>query len=181
MTLGQDIRVFDWFIIHFTENPGMAFGMEFGGIFGKMVLSSFRIFAIGAIVWYIVHLIRNKAHLGLVLSVSLILAGAVGNILDSALYGLMFKQGLVFNSQLNYWMPYAGLAEFGHPGYAGFLKGCVVDMLYFPLVDTHFPSWFPVWGGEPFVFFRPVFNIADSAITVGVFIILIFQKRFFSK
>jgi signal peptidase II len=181
MTLGQDIKIFSWFIIHYTENPGMAFGMEFGGISGKMVLSTFRIFAIGAIVWYIVHLIRSKAHVGLIMCVSLILAGAVGNILDSVFYGLIFDKGLVYNEQLNYWMPYSGLAQFGVPGYAGVLKGCVVDMLYFPLVDTHFPDWLPIWGGEPFVFFRPVFNIADSSITVGVILILMFQKGFFQK
>ena len=178
MTIGEEFRVFDWFIIHFTENPGMAFGMEFGGSLGKLALSSFRIFAVGAIIWYLVHLVKTKAHWGFVLSIALILAGAVGNILDSAFYGLFFNKGLTFDSQYNYWMPYPGVAEFG-TGYASFLKGCVVDMLYFPLLQGHFPQWFPIWGGEQFVFFRPVFNIADSSITVGVSLILIFQKRFF--
>jgi signal peptidase II len=166
-------------LIHFIENPGMAFGMKFGGSFGKMLLSIFRICAVFGIGWYLVHLIKTKAHSGLVLSIGLILAGAVGNIIDSAFYGLIFDKGLVFDPVLNDWVPYSGIAELSTKGYAGFLQGSVVDMLYFPIIDSHFPSWVPIWGSQHFVFFSPVFNIADSSITIGVVIILLFQKKFF--
>jgi len=180
MMLGQEHRIIgDWFIIHFTENPGMAFGMKFGGSFGKMLLSIFRIVAVFGIGWYLIHLVKTKAKLGFVLSIALILAGAVGNILDSAFYGLFFDKGLVYDPSLNDWTPYFGQAQLGGSGYAGFLRGSVVDMLYFPIIKGHYPSWIPFVGSEQFVFFRPVFNIADSAITVGVLIILLFQKRFF--
>jgi signal peptidase II len=182
LALGESIHVFgDKFQLHFTENPGMAFGMVFGGQTGKLVLSVFRIIAAVGIIWYMRHLIHAKVKLGLILCFSLILAGAVGNILDSAFYGLIFDRGMVFNPELGRWVEYAGVAEFGSPGYAGFLKGCVVDMLYFPLVDGQYPSWIPIWGGQPFMFFRPVFNIADSSITIGVFLILIFQRRYFKS
>ena len=179
---GQNFHVFgNWFIIHFTENPGMAFGMRFGGSFGKLLLSTFRILAVFGIGWYLVHLAKTKAPVGLVLSIALILAGAVGNILDSAFYGLLFDKGSVFNPELNDWISYGGVAQLSSHGYAGFLKGSVVDMLYFPIISGHYPSWFPFVGSEPFEFFRPVFNIADSSITVGVIIILLFQKKFFKQ
>ncbi|HYX07984.1 MAG TPA: lipoprotein signal peptidase [Bacteroidales bacterium] len=170
MIIGQEYHVFDdWFIIHFTENNGMAFGMEFGGNLGKMILSVFRIFAIMGIGWYLFYLIRDKAHQGLVLAVSLILAGAIGNMLDSAFYGILFSDS------------YFQVARFLPPGggYSSFLHGRVVDMFYFPIMQGVYPSWFPFWRGQEFLFFRPVFNVADSSITIGVFIILIFQKRFF--
>jgi len=182
MALGDSFHVFgSKFLIHFTENPGMAFGMQFGGETGKLILSIFRIVAVIGICWYLAHLIKTKVKTGLILCFALILAGALGNILDSAFYGLIFDKGMTFNPTLNDWVPYAGVAEVGQPGYAGFLKGCVVDMLYFPLVSGHYPGWIPIWGGQEFMFFRPVFNIADSSITVGVFLILIFQKRFFKS
>jgi len=182
MMLGQEHSILgDWFIIHFTENPGMAFGMKFGGSFGKMVLSIFRIIAVFGIGWYLVRLVKTKASTGLILSFALILAGAVGNILDCAFYGLIFNKGLVYDPAMNDWISYFGQAGIGSPGYAGFLKGSVVDMLYFPIIQGHYPSWVPFVGTDQFIFFRPVFNIADSAITVGVFVILIFQKRFFGR
>lgn len=182
LALGDSIQVIgDKFQLHFTENPGMAFGMVFGGQTGKLVLSIFRIIAAIGIIWYMRHLIKSQVKLGLILCFSLILAGAVGNILDSAVYGLIFDKGMVFNPEIGRWVEYAGVAEFGSPGYAGFLKGCVVDMLYFPLIDGQYPSWIPFWGGKSFMFFRPVFNIADSSITVGVLLILIFQRRYFKN
>jgi signal peptidase II len=172
MMLGQEIRVMgNWFIIHFTENNGMAFGMEFGGSKGKLLLSVFRIVAIGGIGYYIYHLVKTKAHAGYVLCISLIFAGAVGNLIDSAFYGMIFNDS---NYQVAQFMPKEG-------GYSSFLHGRVVDMLYFPVVQGHYPSWFPIWGGDQFIFFRPVFNIADSSITIGVLIILLFQKRFFKQ
>jgi signal peptidase II len=172
MMLGQEIKVFgDWFIIHFTENNGMAFGMEFGGSKGKLLLSVFRIVAIGGIGYYIYHLVKTKAPNGYILCIALIFAGAVGNLIDSAFYGMIFNDS---NYQVAQFMPAEG-------GYSSFLHGRVVDMLYFPVMQGHYPSWFPFWGGDQFIFFRPVFNIADSSITVGVIIILIFQKRFFKQ
>lgn len=169
MMLGQEIRIADWFIIHFTENNGMAFGMELGGSIGKMILSLFRVVAVIAIGIYVVYLIKQKSSTGLIVSMSLILAGALGNIVDSLFYGMIFTDSYYQVAQA---FPSSG-------GYSSFLHGKVVDMFYFPLFSGHFPSWLPIWGGEEFEFFRPVFNIADSAITVGVAIILIFQKKYF--
>lgn len=159
----------------------MAFGLEFGGEWGKIALSLFRLIAISGIAWYLLKMIREKQHSGFVYAVSLILAGAVGNMIDSAFYGLIFDKGSVWNG--HYYEGYLGLAEFCSPGsgYNGFLRGNVVDMLYFPLLDGTFPEWLPFWGGEPFQFFRPVFNIADAAISIGVALIIIRQKTFFAK
>ncbi|MFC2111066.1 lipoprotein signal peptidase [Bacteroidota bacterium] len=174
MYLGQDIYVFgDWFIIHFTQNDGMAFGWKFAGEFGKLALSIFRIIAICAIGWYLYTLTKSKVHKGLIISVSLIMAGAIGNLIDSAFYGLIFSQSGDYITQT-----YATLFPEGG-GYGSFLHGSVVDMLYFPLIDGYYPDWFPIIGGNYYVFFRPVFNIADSSITIGVLILLIFQKSFF--
>ncbi len=170
MMLGQEYNILgNWFIIHFLENNGMAFGLEIAGEFGKIILSIFRIIAVGAIGWYLVHLFRQNAAHGLILSISLIMAGAIGNIIDSAFYGIIFSD--------SYFRVAEFLPEGG--GYSGFLHGQVVDMLYFPIIKGHFPGWFPVWGSQEFIFFRPVFNLADSSITIGVALILIFQKRFF--
>ncbi|SEM38128.1 signal peptidase II [bacterium A37T11] len=173
MTLGQEYHILGkWFIIHFTENNGMAFGMEFGGEMGKLALSLFRIGAIAAIGYGLHYMIQKKYHRGFILNVALIFAGAMGNILDSAFYGLFFSEST--------WFDKAKLFPPGG-GYAGFLHGKVVDMLYFPLMQGNFPDWFPIWGGEEYLFFRPVFNVADSAISVGVVLILIFQKSYFKE
>ena len=172
MYLGEEIRVLgNWFIIHFTENNGMAFGLEFGAEWGKLFLSVFRILAIGAITWYLVKIFRNKAQKGVVVCVSLILAGAIGNIIDSAFYGLIFNESY---NQVATLMPEEG-------GYAPFLFGKVVDMLYFPVVEGFLPGWIPFWGGDYFIFFRPVFNIADSSITIGVMALILFYRNYFKE
>ncbi len=170
MTIGEEINLFgNWGRLHFIENNGMAFGMEMGGKTGKLILSTFRIVAITAIGWFLNNLIRKKVNLALILTVSAILAGATGNLIDSAFYGLIFSESFVRPAIL---FPPSG-------GYSSFLMGKVVDMFYFPVIDTHWPDWSPFRPGEPLIFFRPVFNIADSAITCGVLTILLFQKKLF--
>jgi signal peptidase II len=165
--------------IHFTENNGMAFGMElFRGGWGKLFLSLFRILAVAGIGWYLWELIKRGAHKGLIAAIAFVFAGALGNILDSCFYGLIFDSSC--DEVTNQGCGEIAKAFTGH-GYAGFLHGKVVDMFYFPLYEGHFPQWFPKWGGEAFTFFSPVFNVADSSITIGVFMIIIFQKRFFGK
>jgi signal peptidase II len=170
MEIGQEIHLFgNWGILHFIENNGMAFGMEMGGKPGKFILSIFRIAAIFGIGWFLNSLINKKANLGLILAVSAIMAGAIGNIIDSAFYGMIFSESFTQPAVL---FPPEG-------GYSYFLHGKVVDMFYFPVIDTHWPDWSPIKPGESFVFFRPVFNIADSAITCGVISIVLFQKKMF--
>src|SRR4051812_6454594 len=179
--LGEVGRLSDWCIIHFTENPGMAFGFEFGGEFGKLALSIFRIIACIAGAVYIRHTIRSGEHPGFIFSVSLILAGALGNILDSAFYGLIFDRGTTLHEAFQEYVPYDGIAKLTGTGYAPSMYGCVVDMFYFPIISGHFPDWFPIWGGEDFQFFRPIFNFADASISAGVISIILFQKRFSRK
>jgi signal peptidase II len=170
MMLGEEIPVFGrWFIIHFVENNGMAFGFEFAGDYGKYFLSIFRIIAVIGICWYLSKLWVRNVPFGFVVSVSLILAGAIGNIIDSAFYGLIYNESF---GEIATLFPEGG-------GYAPFLKGKVVDMFYFPLIRGHYPGWFPFKGGEQFIFFRPVFNVADSAISVGIFAIVLFYRRLF--
>lgn len=171
MIIGEEKSVFgDWFVLHFIENNGMAFGMELGGKTGKLFLSLFRLFAIIGIGWYISHLIKHKVPSGLVLAISAIMAGAIGNLIDSAFYGMIFSE--------SYFQPATFLPEGG--GYSSLFHGRVVDMLYFPVLKGSWPEWSPFRPGQSFIFFRPVFNLADSAVTVGVFIIIIFQKKFFA-
>lgn len=170
MTIGEEFHLLgNWGIIHFIENNGMAFGMEMGGKTGKYVLSLFRIIAIFGIGYFLMSLIKRKAHLGLIIAVSAIMAGAIGNIIDSAFYGLIFSE--------SFHQPAVLFPDGG--GYSSFLQGRVVDMFYFPIINTHWPEWSPIKSGESLIFFRPVFNIADSAITCGVISIVIFQNRMF--
>jgi signal peptidase II len=172
MEIGQEIHLFgNWGILHFIENNGMAFGMEMGGKPGKLILSVFRVVAIFGIGWFLASLISKKAHIGLILAVSAIMAGAIGNILDSAFYGMIFSES--FNHPAILFLPGGG--------YASFLHGRVVDMFYFPIINTHWPLWSPFRPGDSLVFFRPVFNIADSSITCGVISIVLFQKRMFKN
>ncbi|MEO7211894.1 lipoprotein signal peptidase [Mucilaginibacter sp.] len=155
MLLGEEIHFLgDRGMLRYTENPGMAFGMELGGEMGKLTLTLFRIVAVCGIGYGLVYLIKHKYHRGLIMMVALILAGAMGNIVDSVFYGVIY-------------------------GYAPLFHGSVVDMFYFPLLTGHFPAWMPFWSREEFIFFRPIFNLADSAISVGVILILFNQKRYF--
>jgi len=169
MTLYQQIPFLgNWGILHFVENNGMAFGMALPGSLGKILLTSFRILAVVAIGFYLRHLIRIKAHTGLIISLSMVMAGALGNIIDSVFYGLIFSSSSPVQSAAMF--PEGG-------GYAPLMQGKVVDMFYFPLIKGSYPEWFR--GGSGFIFFRPVFNIADSSISVAVAIILFNQRRFF--
>ena len=155
--IGEEIPVFgNWFIIHFTENNGMAFGVELGGSYGKLALSLFRVIAVFGIGYILHYIIKHKYHFGLITCVSLVLAGALGHIIDSVFYGKIF-------------------------GYENWLHGRVVDMFYFPIIRGHYPNWFPLFANEEFIFFRPVFNFADAAISVGVICILIFQTTFLKE
>lgn len=171
MVLGEEYVVFDWFIIHFTENVGMAFGMELGGEYGKLFLSLFRIFAVGAIGYYLYSVIKRGVSNIVIISLSLVFAGALGNIIDSTFYGILFSDSY---GHVATFLPKEG-------GYTGLLYGRVVDMLYFPLFDGRFPEWLPFVGGDYFSFFSAIFNIADSAITVGMALIILFQKHFISE
>ncbi|MDD6101156.1 MAG: lipoprotein signal peptidase [bacterium] len=164
LQLHESIEITPWFYLYFTENPGMAFGIE---VIGKLFLSLFRIVAVGFIGYYLYKLVKANQSFGFIACISMILAGAVGNIIDSVFYGVVFDHSF---GQVATFLPAEG-------GYDTWLHGKVVDMFYFPLIQTHFPDWFPLWGGEEFIFFRPIFNLADSAICVGVFLLLLFYRQ----
>ena len=165
MTLHECISITDWFKIYFIENNGMAYGMEIGS---KLVLSVFRIVAVGVIGVYLYRQIKQKVRLGYIVCLSIVIAGASGNIIDSMLYGLIFNASSEFYT--SYFVPLGS-------GYAPFLMGKVVDMFYFPLIVTTWPAWIPVVGGDGFVFFSPIFNFADASISVGVVLILLFYRK----
>jgi signal peptidase II len=169
--LYESVEVFSWFKILFIENEGMAWGAKIPGSYGKVILTLFRLVAIVGIGWWLWDSTRKKAPKVLLIAIALIFAGAMGNIIDSVFYGVIFNESL---GQVATFLPETG-------GYAPLLKGRVVDMLYFPLYDDILPEWVPIWGGERFVFFEPVFNIADTAISTGFGILLVFHKKAFPK
>lgn len=157
METGQEIRFLgDYGMLRYVLNNGMAFGMEFGGTWGKLFLTLFRIGAVVAIGWGLLYLVKHKYHRGLIMTVALIFAGALGNIIDSTFYGIIYQGKPLFHGQ-------------------------VIDMFYFPLIRGHYPSWSPFWADDEFVFFRPIFNLADASISVGVIMILVNQKRYFKR
>jgi len=172
MYIGQEYKVANWFYIHFTENNGMAFGLELGGDYGKLFLSVFRIIFVSGLAWFLVKSVKEKASPLFISILSLVFAGAIGNIIDSVFYGVFFSSS-----------DFGSIATLFPPegGYAGLLHGKVVDMLYFPLISGHFPEWLPIWGGESFLFFRPVFNLADAAISCGVILWIVFQKKIYPE
>ena len=170
---GFDILGLEWAKIHFIENDGMAFGISFGGVIGKYILSIFRILMVGFLFYLISGIIKAMERKGVIICFALIVAGAIGNIIDSAFYGLIFSES-TYHGGLAEMFPEGG-------GYAGFLQGWVVDMFYFPLIDTRLPDWLPFWGGRPFLFFKPVFNVADSAISIGVVGIILFYRDLFKE
>lgn len=178
--LGQEHEVISgisWFRVHFIENEGMAYGWKLGGEWGKMALTLFRLLAVIFGTFYLAYIIRKKYHIGFIICATLIYAGAIGNLIDSMFYGLFFENSDPYVQNIARSASQNGFSG----GYAGFLHGKVVDMLYFPIItDAKFPNWVPIWGGETFEFFRPVFNIADASISFGVLFILLFQKRFFN-
>lgn len=173
MTIGESIPVFgNWFQICFIENNGMAFGMQFGGSIGKLALSLFRVVLIGFIIFYLRKLIKKAdTPTGVLVGFSLILVGAIGNVIDCLFYGEIFSEST-----------YTGVAGLFPPegGYTGLLYGRVVDMFYFPIIHATWPDWMPFWGGDEFIFFSPIFNFADACISVAVIYMLLFQRKFFS-
>jgi signal peptidase II len=169
--LGDEVAVLSWFKIRFIENPGMAWGFELPGNYGKLILTLFRIVAIAGIGYWLWDSVKKNGSKVLIASIALIFAGALGNILDSVFYGIVFNDSL---HQVATLLPEEG-------GYSSLFHGKVVDMLYFPLYQGYLPEWVPFWGGEYFRFFEPVFNIADSVIFIGVVMLLIFNKKAFPK
>ena len=169
MTLHESIRIADWFYISFIENNGMAYGMQIGS---KLALSLFRVAAIGLLAYYLWLQVHNKARTGYIVCLAMVLAGAVGNLIDCMFYGMMFNASSPH--YLSYFVPFGS-------GYAPFLMGRVVDMFYFPLIVTTWPDWVPYWGGDEFVFFSPVFNFADANISVGVVLLLLFYHKEISQ
>lgn len=169
MSLHESLRITDWFFISFIENNGMAYGMQIGS---KLLLSLFRLAAIGVLGYYIWLQVKKQARWGYIVCLSMILAGAAGNLIDCMFYGLIFNASSEF--YVSYFVPFG-------TGYAPFLMGKVVDMFYFPLIVTTWPSWVPLWGGEEFIFFSPVFNFADASISVGVVLLLLFFRKEISE
>lgn len=179
--LGESVDVFPGFKLTFVENPGMAYGFHFGGLIGKYFLVIVRIFLIGGMVYLFRKWLKEGASNYLIIPMAIIFAGAIGNLIDGMFYGMIFDSGTVFDESVGRWIDYGGVSkvvEFGN-GYSSFMKGCVVDMLHFPLVNWWVPESWPIIGGMHIEFFKYIFNVADSAITVGALLLLIFRKKAF--
>ncbi|MBI2731543.1 MAG: lipoprotein signal peptidase [Sphingobacteriales bacterium] len=178
---GEERKILgNWFRIYFIENEGMAYGWKFGGNWGKMALTIFRLGAVIFGTWYLGNIIKKGYHKGFIICAGLIYAGALGNLIDSLFYGLLFDKGMFIDGVSKMQINYDGIAVFSSKGYTSFLHGNVVDMLYFPILENKtFPSWVPFWGGERFTFFSAIFNIADASISIGVITLLLFQKKLF--
>ena len=180
-SLGESVSVLPFFKLTFVENPGMAYGLHFGGLLGKYLLVILRLFLIGGMIYLFKKWLKEGASNYLIIPMSIIFAGAIGNILDGMFYGLIFDSGTVFDESIGRWIDYGGVSKitsFGD-GYSNFMKGCVVDMLHFPLVDWTVPESWPIIGGKHIEFFKYIFNVADSAITIGAAFLLIFRKKAF--
>lgn len=180
-SLGESVSVLPFFKLTFVENPGMAYGLHFGGLLGKYLLVILRLFLIGGMIYLFKKWLEQGASNYLIIPMSIIFAGAIGNILDGMFYGLIFDSGTVFDESIGRWIDYGGVSKitsFGD-GYSSFMKGCVVDMLHFPLVDWTVPESWPIIGGKHIEFFKYIFNVADSAITIGAALLLIFRKKAF--
>ncbi|QNS41094.1 lipoprotein signal peptidase [Chryseobacterium manosquense] len=179
--LGESVDVFPGFKLTFVENPGMAYGFHFGGLIGKYFLVIVRIFLIGGMIYLFRKWLKEGASNYLIIPMAIIFAGAIGNLIDGMFYGMIFDSGTVFDESVGRWIDYGGVSkvvEFGN-GYSTFMKGCVVDMLHFPLVNWNVPESWPLIGGKHIEFFKYIFNVADSAITVGGILLLIFRKKAF--
>lgn len=178
--MGQHINILGlkWAKLYFIENEGMAWGWKWGGEWGKVALTLFRLAAVIFGTWYLVRIVKHNYSRGFIVCAALIYAGALGNLIDSMFYGMVFDKGMTFDAATNSYIYYQGVARLTTDGgYQNFLHGNVVDMLYFPMVHSTFPKWFPFVGGKEFEFFSPIFNIADASISIGVITLLLFQKR----
>lgn len=173
--LGEGVEVFPWFQLKFVENPGMAYGAEFGGLTGKIVLSLLRIILIGGIGWFIWKNINLRNNNYFKIGMALVFAGAIGNLIDGLFYGMIFDTGMTWNESIGSWDGYSGISKADFSGYSGFLQGSVVDMFYFPLFN--WPDWMPLVGGKEF--FSYIFNVADASITIGGAIVILFRKKVF--